>query len=33
MGMPITQGFREPIDERPTWRGWIHAGVLPIVIA
>ena len=33
MGMPITQGFREQNDERPTWRGWIHAGVLPIVIA
>lgn len=33
MGMPITQGFREPKDERPSWRGWIHAGVLPIVIA
>ena len=33
MGMPITQGFREPNDDRPSWRGWIHAGVLPIVIA
>ena len=20
-------------DSRPTWRGWIHTGVLPIVIA
>ena len=33
MGMPITQGFREPKDDRTTWRGWIHAGVLPLVIA
>ena len=33
MGMPITQGFRESKDERTTWRGWIHAGVLPLVIA
>lgn len=33
MGMPITQGFRESNDERTTWRGWIHAGVLPLVIA
>ncbi|MFM5968894.1 MAG: hemolysin III family protein [Micrococcales bacterium] len=33
MGMPITQGFREQNDDRPTWRGWIHAGVLPIVVA
>ena len=33
MGMPITQGFREQKDDRPSWRGWIHAGVLPIVIA
>jgi hemolysin III len=32
MGMPITQGFRQQ-DERTTWRGWIHAGVIPIVIA
>jgi hemolysin III len=34
MSMPISEGFREtPADEKPTWRGWIHAGVLPIVIA
>lgn len=22
-----------PTDDRPSWRGWIHAGALPIVIA
>lgn len=33
MSMPITSGFREPEDKKPTWRGWIHTGVLPIVIA
>ena len=22
-----------PTDVKPTWRGWIHAGVLPIVVA
>ena len=32
--MPISEGFREPApDVKPTWRGWIHTGVLPIVIA
>ncbi len=34
MSMPISEGFREsPQNEKPTWRGWIHAGVLPFVIA
>lgn len=34
MSMPISEGFREPAPEvKPTWRGWIHTGVLPIVIA
>ena len=34
MSMPISEGFREPAaDIKPTWRGWIHTGVLPIVIA
>ena len=32
MSMPISEGFREP-EVKPTWRGWIHAGVLPFVIA
>ena len=32
--MPISEGFREPAkDTKPTWRGWIHTGVLPLVIA
>ena len=34
MSMPISEGYREPAaDVKPTWRGWIHTGVLPIVIA
>ncbi|MBP7835531.1 MAG: hemolysin III family protein [Rhodoluna sp.] len=34
MSMPISEGFREtPPEVKPTWRGWIHTGVLPIVIA
>lgn len=34
MSMPISEGFREPAaDVKPSWRGWIHTGVLPIVIA
>jgi hemolysin III len=34
MSMPISEGFREQAaDVKPTWRGWIHTGVLPIVIA
>jgi hemolysin III len=34
MSMPISEGFREqPADVKPTWRGWIHAGILPLVIA
>lgn len=32
--MPISEGFREVApDAKPTWRGWIHTGVLPLVIA
>lgn len=30
--LPISPGFREP-ETKPTWRGWIHTGVLPFVIA
>jgi hemolysin III len=34
MSMPISEGFREPAkDTKPSWRGWIHTGVLPLVIA
>ena len=34
MSMPISEGYRETAaDTKPTWRGWIHTGVLPIVIA
>ena len=32
--VPVSEGFAEQTKEiKPTWRGWIHAGVLPIVIA
>lgn len=32
--VPVSAGFAEQTKEiKPTWRGWIHAGVLPIVIA
>jgi hemolysin III len=32
--VPVSEGFAEQTkDIKPTWRGWIHAGVLPIVIA
>jgi hemolysin III len=32
--VPVSEGFSEQTqDIKPTWRGWIHAGVLPIVIA
>jgi hemolysin III len=33
MSLPITPGYREQEEKKPTWRGWIHTGVLPIVIA
>ena len=33
MSLPITSGYREPEEKKPSWRGWIHTGVLPIVIA
>lgn len=32
--VPVSEGFESQLKEiKPTWRGWIHAGVLPIVIA
>jgi len=32
--VPVSEGFSaQAQDIKPTWRGWIHAGVLPIVIA
>lgn len=27
-----TAGGVPPVEVKPTWRGWIHAGILPIVI-
>jgi hemolysin III len=33
MSIPISSGFREAEEKKPTWRGWIHTGVLPLVIA
>lgn len=33
--LPVLEadGEQPPADRRPTWRGWIHAGTLPIAIA
>ncbi len=32
--LPVAEGFsNNNPDKKPSWRGWIHAGVLPIVIA
>jgi hemolysin III len=32
--VPVSEGFEDQTKYiKPTWRGWIHAGVLPIVIA
>jgi len=34
--LPLSDFSTRPVDvieEKPTWRGWIHAGALPIVIA
>lgn len=32
--LPVAEGFASPAGEsKPSWRGWIHAGVLPIAIA
>lgn len=32
--VPVSEGFEDQTKEiKPTWRGWIHAGALPIVIA
>ena len=32
--VPVSEGFESQLKEiKPTWRGWIHAGVLPLVVA
>ena len=32
--LPLSETIPETaLDKKPTWRGWIHAGVLPIVVA
>lgn len=32
--LPVAEGFaNQAIEKKPSWRGWIHAGVLPIAIA
>lgn len=32
--LPVAEGFStKNFEVKPSWRGWIHAGVLPIVIA
>ncbi|CAB4615179.1 MAG: hemolysin III family protein [Actinobacteria bacterium] len=31
--LPVSSGFPVITEEKPTMRGWLHAGILPIVIA
>lgn len=31
--LPVSTGFPLADNDRPSWRGWIHTGVLPVVIA
>ena len=31
--LPVSSGFPLADNNRPSWRGWIHTGVLPVVIA
>jgi len=31
--LPVSSGFPVIQEEKPTMRGWLHAGILPIVIA
>jgi hemolysin III len=31
--LPVSDGFPVVQEEKPTLRGWLHAGILPIVIA
>jgi hemolysin III len=31
--IPVTEDLNANRESKPTWRGWIHAGILPIVIA
>ena len=31
--LPVSTGFPVTQEEKPTLRGWLHAGILPIVIA
>lgn len=33
MHLPLTENSNSAEDAKPSWRGWIHAGVLPIAIA
>lgn len=31
--LPVSTGFPLADNDKPSWRGWIHTGVLPVVIA
>jgi hemolysin III len=31
--LPVSAGYPLADNDKPSWRGWIHTGVLPIVIA
>jgi hemolysin III len=32
--LPVSEGYATaPDEQKPSWRGWIHTGVLPLVVA
>jgi len=33
INLPVSSGFPVITEDKPTMRGWLHAGILPIVIA
>lgn len=33
MHLPLSEITKNEEDQRPSWRGWIHTGVLPIAVA
>lgn len=35
MALPLIEGYEpsRPVEKKPLWRGWIHAGLTPFVVA
>ena len=33
MHLPLSEITNNEEDQKPSWRGWIHTGVLPIAVA